>query len=166
MSYISPETFENVIENNILQIKELILTYMRECKAVKNAEYVQIILVLCVEHKPLLLNKPEFYHQLPLALVLENTKVLEDHKLFHSIALINSLSNRAEISLNLWKDLVDGIIQDTFFPGFEYIISYLCGVKDAKLIWKYADWAFNKNQEQVIENADFHKILISIFFVQ
>ncbi len=121
---------------------------MIDCKAVKNAEYVQILLLLCVEHKPFLLNKSDFYNNLPLALVLENTKVLEENKLYHSTALINSLSNRPEIALNLWKDLVDGIIQDKYFPGFDYIISYLCGLKDAKLIWKYADWAFSKNQEQ------------------
>lgn len=125
---------------------------MLECKATKNTEYIKALLTLCVQHKPALLNKPELYKDLSLSLVLENIKVLEEQKLYHTIALVNSLSNKPEVSLGIWRDLEDKNIEDKCFPGFDYIVNYLCTLQDAKLVWKYADWLFSKNQEQVYFN--------------
>jgi hypothetical protein len=103
-SFISSENFEKTIENNIIQIKELALDYMLESKATKNQEYVQILLKLCIDHKPFLLNNEEFYSNLPISTVMENIQILQDHHLYHSVALINSFSNRIENALSIWKE--------------------------------------------------------------
>ena len=102
--YVSPQKFEKVIEDNSFQIEEFVLGYMQEFKGIRDFEFVQALLKICVDHKPSLLNRIEFYNNLPTSLLMENIKIIEDQHLYHALALINSLSNRPDVALNLWKE--------------------------------------------------------------
>ncbi len=47
--------------------------------------------------------------------------------------------------------LVDGSIEDKHFPGFDFVIKYLCKLQDTKLVWRYVDWAMNIDQEKGVK---------------
>lgn len=48
--------------------------------------------------------------------------------------------------LQFWTRVVDGDLQDsTRSDLYEYIVDFLCSCSHLDLVWKYADWALQKD---------------------
>ena len=47
--------------------------------------------------------------------------------------------------------LCDKKIEDDLFPGFSYLIDQLSQLKDHQLVWKFVDWAMEKDQRKSVE---------------
>lgn len=76
---------------------------------------------------------------------------LERYGRHHALALLYRYHGENDKALNIWSRLVNGDIKDDFFPGFEFVVNFLSSLSDHDLVWKYIDWALNKDQELSIK---------------
>ncbi|KAL4225569.1 transforming growth factor [Mactra antiquata] len=76
---------------------------------------------------------------------------LEKYKRYHPLALLYRYHGETDKALNIWTRLVNGEIQDELFPGFSFVVDILASLSDHDLVWKYVDWALEKDQELSIK---------------
>lgn len=86
-------------------------------------------------------------------LASENSCVLTDsvpwlekyHKYF-ALGLLYHFNGQDAAALQLWIRIVDGELQDsTRSDLYEYIVDFLCCSSDMEIVWKYAEWALQKD---------------------
>ncbi|XP_007883285.2 transforming growth factor-beta receptor-associated protein 1 homolog [Callorhinchus milii] len=81
-------------------------------------------------------------------LLVESAPWLEKHKKYFALGLLYHYNSQNEAALQLWMNIVDGGLEDTTRSDlYEYIIDFLSFCSDHELVWKYADWALQKNEE-------------------
>lgn len=76
---------------------------------------------------------------------------LEKYGHHHALALLYKYHGDNDRALNVWTRLVNGDIKDELFPGFEYVVNFLSSLSDHDLVWKYVDWALERDQELSIK---------------
>lgn len=91
-------------DDKLRQIKTALVDLMLNSKtAVKNEEFVFILFKLCIDTSSDRLNKYEFFTSLPIKYCIQNVKILNESKLYHSVALINFLADDYESAFDIWK---------------------------------------------------------------
>ncbi|KAH3886109.1 transforming growth factor-beta receptor-associated protein 1-like [Dreissena polymorpha] len=76
---------------------------------------------------------------------------LENYERHHSLAMLCKYHGDNDKALNIWSRLVNGDIKDDLFPGFEFVVNFLSNLSDHDLVWKYVEWALEKDQELSIK---------------
>nr|XP_009672123.1 PREDICTED: transforming growth factor-beta receptor-associated protein 1 isoform X2 [Struthio camelus australis] len=75
---------------------------------------------------------------------------LEAKELFRyfALGLLYHYNGQDAAALQLWVKIVNGDIQDsTRSDLYEYIVDFLTFCSDQDLVWKYSEWALQKNEE-------------------
>ncbi|XP_020385326.2 transforming growth factor-beta receptor-associated protein 1 homolog [Rhincodon typus] len=81
-------------------------------------------------------------------LLVDSIPWLEKHKKYFALGLLYHYNGQNEAALQLWVKIVEGQLQDTTRSDlFEYIVDFLSFCSNHELVWKYADWALQKNEE-------------------
>ncbi|XP_067842301.1 transforming growth factor-beta receptor-associated protein 1 homolog isoform X2 [Heptranchias perlo] len=81
-------------------------------------------------------------------LLVDSIPWLEKHKKYFALGLLYHYNGQNEAALQLWVKIVDGQLQDTTRSDlFEYIVDFLSFCSNRELVWRYADWALQKNEE-------------------
>ncbi|XP_064600183.1 transforming growth factor-beta receptor-associated protein 1-like [Liolophura sinensis] len=75
------------------------------------------------------------------------TEVLEQYHRYHALGLLYKFHGENDKALHTWSRLVNGEIEDESFPGFEFVVEFLANLSDHELIWKYVDWALEKDED-------------------
>jgi hypothetical protein len=101
---ILKDSLSQMSVERVKEIKSTTVEFMLKSKAVsRNEEFVLILFKLCIEINADMLNKFEFFTNLPIKYCVINVKVLNDAKRYHSVALINYLANEFEGAFEIWK---------------------------------------------------------------
>lgn len=66
---------------------------------------------------------------------------------YHALALLHYHRDETELALRLWVKLVKGEISDDSFPGLSFLVEVLSNVKDLVLVWNYAPFVLEQDQE-------------------
>ncbi|XP_022096424.1 transforming growth factor-beta receptor-associated protein 1-like [Acanthaster planci] len=74
-------------------------------------------------------------------------EVLQRYGRHHALALLHRYHLDNEKALNIWARLCDGEIKDESFPGLEFVVDFLSRLSDHELVWRYVDWALQKDPE-------------------
>ena len=91
-------------KNEILDsLKQMLVELLLKSKFQRTEESVNILFKLCAENRPKLLNEIDFYKALPSSYCLQNIQTLNEHKRYHSMALIYHLMNKNEEAFSIWK---------------------------------------------------------------
>ena len=137
-------------KSKVSSVKKMLINVMLKSKKfAKDDEYISILLQLCIDCDDELLNKFEFFSNLPLNLCVKNVQILNEHKRYHSVALIYYLVDQYESVF--FHSLCDKKLVDSNFPGFDFIVEQLAKCKDHQLVWKYVDWSMQVNQAKAVE---------------
>ncbi|XP_069747219.1 transforming growth factor-beta receptor-associated protein 1 homolog isoform X2 [Narcine bancroftii] len=85
-------------------------------------------------------------------LLVDSVLWLEKYEKYFALGLLYHYNGQNEAALQLWVKIVDGQLQDTTRSDlFEYIVDFLSFCSDHELVWKYADWILQKNEEVGIQ---------------
>nr|XP_025958980.1 transforming growth factor-beta receptor-associated protein 1 isoform X2 [Dromaius novaehollandiae] len=81
-------------------------------------------------------------------LLTDSAAWLEKHKKYFALGLLYHYNGQDAAALQLWVKIVNGDIQDsTRSDLYEYIVDFLTFCSDQDLVWKYSEWALQKNEE-------------------
>ncbi|ESP04691.1 hypothetical protein LOTGIDRAFT_135703 [Lottia gigantea] len=72
---------------------------------------------------------------------------LERYQRHHALALLHKHHSENDRALAIWSKLVNGELTDNSFPGFKFVIEFLANLNNHELVWKYIDWALEKDEE-------------------
>ncbi|XP_030637432.1 transforming growth factor-beta receptor-associated protein 1 homolog [Chanos chanos] len=73
---------------------------------------------------------------------------LEKHQKYFALGLLYHYNSQDAAALQLWVRVVNGDLQDsTRSDLFEYVVDFLSFCPKPDLVWKYADWALQKDQK-------------------
>ncbi|KAL5007714.1 hypothetical protein ScPMuIL_016520 [Solemya velum] len=78
-------------------------------------------------------------------------EVLEKFHRYHALGLLYKYHEENEKALIIWTRLADGHYKDEAFPGLEFVVEYLANLNDHELVWKYVDWALEKDPELAVQ---------------
>ncbi|XP_061671043.1 transforming growth factor-beta receptor-associated protein 1 homolog [Syngnathoides biaculeatus] len=71
---------------------------------------------------------------------------LEKYHKYFALGLLYHCNGQDSAALQMWIRVVDKELQDSTRPDlFEYIVDFLSSTADLNLVWKYANWALQKN---------------------
>uniref|UniRef100_A0A3P9MFQ4 Transforming growth factor, beta receptor associated protein 1 n=1 Tax=Oryzias latipes TaxID=8090 RepID=A0A3P9MFQ4_ORYLA len=136
-------------QEKVLQCKRFLISYLKE---VRSTEVVNG----CredVDTALLKLYAEQDHDSLLDLLASENACVLADsvpclekyHKYF-ALGLLYHYNGQDSAALQVWTRVVNGDLQDsTRSDLFDYIVDFLCCCSNLDLVWKYADWALQKD---------------------
>ncbi|XP_072119317.1 transforming growth factor-beta receptor-associated protein 1 homolog [Mobula birostris] len=81
-------------------------------------------------------------------LLVDSVSWLEKYEKYFALGLLYHYNGQNEAALQLWVKIVDGELQDTTRSDlFDYIVDFLSFCSNHELVWKYADWALQRNEE-------------------
>nr|XP_014345144.1 PREDICTED: transforming growth factor-beta receptor-associated protein 1 [Latimeria chalumnae] len=81
-------------------------------------------------------------------LLVDSAPWLEKHKKYFALGLLYHYSGQDDAAVQLWVKIVNGDLQDTTRSDlYEYIVDFLSFCSNHELVWKYADWALQKNEK-------------------
>nr|XP_023694938.1 transforming growth factor-beta receptor-associated protein 1-like isoform X1 [Paramormyrops kingsleyae] len=73
---------------------------------------------------------------------------LEKNKRFFSLGLLYQSHGQADDAVQTWVKIVDGFLAVSSSPDvYKHIVKFLSQQKCRKLLWKYADWILQRDQE-------------------
>nr|XP_033803743.1 transforming growth factor-beta receptor-associated protein 1 isoform X1 [Geotrypetes seraphini] len=73
---------------------------------------------------------------------------LEKYKKYFALGLLYHYHGQDAAALQLWAKIVNGELEDNTRPDlFEYIVDFLTFCTNQELVWKYADWILQKNEQ-------------------
>ncbi|XP_060603083.1 transforming growth factor-beta receptor-associated protein 1-like [Ruditapes philippinarum] len=141
-------------QNVISQYKTFLITYLEDIRGTKDShglkQEIDVALLKLYAER----NSAEL-----LPLVEEDSgcdlkdcvEWLEKYQRHHALGLLYKYHGDNDKALNIWTRLVNGDIQDELFPGFEFVVNFLSSLSDHDLVWKYIDWALERDQESSIK---------------
>ncbi|XP_054830185.1 transforming growth factor-beta receptor-associated protein 1 isoform X3 [Eublepharis macularius] len=81
-------------------------------------------------------------------LLTDSAAWLEKHKKYFALGLLYHSNGQDAAALQLWIKIVNGDVQDsTRTDLYEYIVDFLTSCSDHELVWKYAEWLLQRNEE-------------------
>ncbi|XP_043926934.1 transforming growth factor-beta receptor-associated protein 1 [Protopterus annectens] len=138
-------------QEKITKCKHFLMSYLNEVRSTDVANgYMEYI------DTALLKLYAEANHESLLdLLVSENSCNLKDsitwlekHKKYFALGLLYHYNGQDDNALQLWVKIVNGDLQDTTRTDlFDYIVDFLSFCPNRDMVWKYADWALQKNEE-------------------
>uniref|UniRef100_A0A3B4TN33 Transforming growth factor, beta receptor associated protein 1 n=1 Tax=Seriola dumerili TaxID=41447 RepID=A0A3B4TN33_SERDU len=136
-------------QEKVLRCKKFLITYLGEVRSTEVANGCKED----VDTALLKLYAEQDHESLLDLLATDNACVLADsvpwlekyHKYF-ALGLLYHSNGQDSAALQLWIRVVDGDLQDsTRSDLYEYIVDFLCSISNLDLVWKYADWALQKD---------------------
>lgn len=80
-------------------------------------------------------------------LLADSAPWLEKHQKYFALGLLYHYNGQDSAALQMWVRVVNGDLQDsTRSDLYEYIVDFLSFCQSLDLVWKYADWALQKDQ--------------------
>ena len=76
----------------------------------------------------------------------ESFSWLSQFKRYHSLALYYSYLGQCDKALEIWHKLMYNELEDSNFPGIEYVVNYLINVSNVDLIWNSMHWLLDQDQ--------------------
>ncbi|XP_015670729.1 transforming growth factor-beta receptor-associated protein 1 [Protobothrops mucrosquamatus] len=138
-------------QEKMIKCKQFLMTYLSEVRStdVTNGYKEDIDTAL------LKLYAESNHESLLDLLVSENSCLLADsaawlekHKKFFALGLLYHSNGQDAAALQLWIQIVNGEIQDsTRTDLYDYIVDFLTSCSDHELVWKYAEWILEHNEE-------------------
>ncbi|KAJ7319730.1 hypothetical protein JRQ81_019241 [Phrynocephalus forsythii] len=81
-------------------------------------------------------------------LLADSAAWLEKHKKFFALGLLYHSNGQDAAAVQLWVKIVNGDLQDsTRTDLYDYIVDFLTSCPDHELVWKYAEWVLQCNEE-------------------
>ncbi|XP_033638658.1 transforming growth factor-beta receptor-associated protein 1-like [Asterias rubens] len=74
-------------------------------------------------------------------------EILQKHGRHHALGLLYRYHIDNEKALLVWARICDGELKDDTFPGLDFVVEFLSRCSDHELVWRYVDWALQKNPE-------------------
>lgn len=81
----------------------------------------------------------------------ESVDSLQKYEQYHALAIFHSKLGENDKALVIWSRLVTGEYTDPSFPGLTYVIDFLSRLNDHQLVWKYADFVLERDQEHAVK---------------
>lgn len=79
-------------------------------------------------------------------LLADSVPWLEKYHKYFALGLLYHYHGQDAAALQLWIRVADGDLQDsTRSDLYEYVVDFLCSCSNLDLVWKYADWALQKD---------------------
>ncbi|MCJ8729813.1 hypothetical protein PDJAM_G00111380 [Pangasius djambal] len=138
-------------QEKVQRCKLFLISYLREVRASESANGFRqdvdtALLKLYAEagHEGLL----ELLASDNSCLLADSAPWLEKHHRYFALGLLYHYNGQDAAALQLWVRVVNGDLQDsTRADLFEYVLDFLSSCKNLDLVWKYADWALQKDQK-------------------
>uniref|UniRef100_A0A8C7IGV3 Transforming growth factor, beta receptor associated protein 1 n=1 Tax=Oncorhynchus kisutch TaxID=8019 RepID=A0A8C7IGV3_ONCKI len=137
-------------QDKVQRCKRFLITYLGEVRSTEGANGCQedvdtALLKLYAEqdHESLLdlLASPN------ACLLADSAPWLEKHHKYFALGLLYHYNGQDSAALQLWVQVVNGDLQDsTRSDLYEYIVDFLGFCSNPDLVWKYADWALQRDQ--------------------
>ncbi|KAK1798712.1 hypothetical protein P4O66_006996 [Electrophorus voltai] len=81
-------------------------------------------------------------------LLADSAPWLEKHHRYFALGILYHYNGQDAVALQLWVRVVNGDLCDpTCTNLFQYIVDFLSRCPNLDLVWKYADWALQKDQK-------------------
>uniref|UniRef100_W5KQR2 Transforming growth factor, beta receptor associated protein 1 n=1 Tax=Astyanax mexicanus TaxID=7994 RepID=W5KQR2_ASTMX len=81
-------------------------------------------------------------------LLADSAPWLEKHHRYFALGLLYHYNSQDALALQLWVRVVNGDLQDsTRADLFEYVVDFLSYCSNLDLVWKYAEWALQRDQK-------------------
>ncbi|XP_041114796.1 transforming growth factor-beta receptor-associated protein 1-like [Polyodon spathula] len=138
-------------QEKITKCKRFLISYLKEIRSTEVANGYKedvdtALLKLYAEanHESLL----DLLVSENFCLLVDSAPWLEKHKKYFALGLLYHCNGQDDAAVQLWVRIVKGELQDTTQPDlYEYVVDFLSFCSSQELIWKYADWALQKNQK-------------------
>uniref|UniRef100_A0AAZ3RRR3 CNH domain-containing protein n=1 Tax=Oncorhynchus tshawytscha TaxID=74940 RepID=A0AAZ3RRR3_ONCTS len=137
-------------QDKVQRCKRFLITYLGEVRSTEGANGCRedvdtALLKLYAEqdHESLLdlLASPN------ACLLADSAPWLEKHHKYFALGLLYHYNGQDSAALQLWVQVVNGDLQDsTRSDLYEYIVDFLGFCSNPDLVWKYADWALQRDQ--------------------
>uniref|UniRef100_A0A674DDG9 Transforming growth factor, beta receptor associated protein 1 n=1 Tax=Salmo trutta TaxID=8032 RepID=A0A674DDG9_SALTR len=137
-------------QEKVQRCKRFLITYLGEVRSTEGANGCRedvdtALLKLYAEqdHESLLdlLASPN------ACLLAESAPWLEKHHKYFALGLLYHYNGQDSAALQLWVRVVNGDLQDsTRSDLYEYVVDFLSFCSNPDLVWKYADWALQRDQ--------------------
>nr|XP_046193861.1 transforming growth factor-beta receptor-associated protein 1 homolog isoform X1 [Oncorhynchus gorbuscha] len=137
-------------QDKLQRCKRFLITYLGEVRSTEGANGCRedvdtALLKLYAEqdHESLLdlLASPN------ACLLADSAPWLEKHHKYFALGLLYHYNGQDSAALQLWVRVVNGDLQDsTRSDLYEYIVDFLGFCSNPDLVWKYADWALQRDQ--------------------
>ncbi|XP_068616411.1 transforming growth factor-beta receptor-associated protein 1 homolog [Brachionichthys hirsutus] len=136
-------------QEKVLRCKKFLISYLREVRSTEVANGFRddvdtALLKLYAEqdHDSLL----DLVASDNACLLADSIPWLEKYHKYFALGLLYNYNGQDSAALQLWIRVVDGDLQDsTRSDLYEYIVDFLCSCSSVDLVWKYADWALQKD---------------------
>ncbi|MGH0122128.1 UNVERIFIED_CONTAM: hypothetical protein FKN15_060552 [Acipenser sinensis] len=138
-------------QEKIIKCKRFLISYLKEIRSTEVAKGYKedvdtALLKLYAEanHESLL----DLLVSENFCLLVDSALWLEKHKKYFALGLLYHCNGQDDAAVQLWVRIVKGELQDTTRPDlYEYVVDFLSFCSSQELVWKYADWALQKNQK-------------------
>ncbi|KAK1167685.1 hypothetical protein AOXY_G10434 [Acipenser oxyrinchus oxyrinchus] len=138
-------------QEKITKCKRFLISYLKEIRSTEVAngykEDVDTALLKLyaeADHESLL----DLLVSENFCLLVDSAPWLEKHKKYFALGLLYHCNSQDDAAVQLWVRIVKGELQDTTRPDlYEYVVDFLSFCSSQELVWKYADWALQKNQK-------------------
>ncbi|XP_066520555.1 transforming growth factor-beta receptor-associated protein 1 homolog [Hoplias malabaricus] len=138
-------------QEKVQRCKNFLISYLREVRSSESANGFRedvdtALLKLYAEmgHDSLL----DLLASENACLLADSAPWLEKHHRYFALGLLYQYNGQDAAALQLWVRVVNGDLQDsTRADLFEYVVDFLSSCSNLDLVWKYADWALQKDQK-------------------
>ncbi|KAL6456082.1 hypothetical protein MHYP_G00359330 [Metynnis hypsauchen] len=138
-------------QEKVQRCKRFLISYLREVRSSESANGFRedvdtALLKLYAEigHESLL----DLLASDNACLLADSAPWLEKHNRYFALGLLYHYNGQDSSALQMWVRVVNGDLQDsTRADLFEYVVDFLSFCSNLDLVWKYADWALQKDQK-------------------
>ncbi|KAI4884620.1 hypothetical protein NFI96_022242 [Prochilodus magdalenae] len=138
-------------QEKVQRCKQFLISYLREIRSSESANGFRedvdtALLKLYAEigHESLL----DLLASDNACLLADSAPWLEKHHRYFALGLLYHYNGQDASALQMWVRVVNGDLQDsTRADLFEYVVDFLSFCSNLDLVWKYADWALQKDQK-------------------
>ncbi|KAJ8282696.1 hypothetical protein COCON_G00052150 [Conger conger] len=135
----------------VQRCKLFLISYLREARSTEGANGCRedvdtALLKLYAEasHESLL----DLLASENACLLADSAPWLEKHHKYFALGLLYRYNSQDDAALQLWVKVVNGDLQDsTRADLFDYIVDFLSFCPNLDLVWKYAEWALQRDQK-------------------
>ncbi|KAI8520587.1 transforming growth factor, beta receptor associated protein 1 [Branchiostoma belcheri] len=83
--------------------------------------------------------------------IQDSVDSLQKYSRHHALGLFHKYHGDNEKALQVWVSIVNGELTDPSHPGLPFVVEFLSQLTDHELVWRYVDWALEKDQEQGVK---------------
>uniref|UniRef100_H3CVP4 Transforming growth factor, beta receptor associated protein 1 n=1 Tax=Tetraodon nigroviridis TaxID=99883 RepID=H3CVP4_TETNG len=136
-------------QEKVLRCKQFLISYLGEVRSTEVANGCRedvdtaLLKLYAEQDQDRLL---ELLSSSNACLLADSVPWLEKYHKYFALGLLYHYNRQDATALQLWIRVADGDLQDsTRSDLYEYIVNFLCSCSCLDLVWKYADWALQKD---------------------